>query len=115
MSPPVPKRHVLLPRPFVAVCVVGGLLCVAFGTALATSPDDGSRALVSTVFRISFGGLATVTAVRRMRKTSTGRRRKAWMFLSVGLCLAVLANSIGLLLDVFELADYLDGRQDPHP
>ncbi len=112
MSPPVSKPRVLLSHPFAAVGVVGGLLCVAFGAAVASSPDYDTRALIATVFRLCFGGLAAAIAVRRMRKTTTERRRKAWMLVSVGLCLGVLANSIGLLLAVFELADSLQGRSD---
>ena len=102
-----PKLRSLPSRPFAVVLVVGILLCVVFSASVAVSPDRDINALITTFFLVTFGSFAAASAVRRMRKTSSGRRRKAWFTVSVGLCLGVLANAIGLLLTVAGMSEWL--------
>ena len=97
MQRAVPNIRVIASRPFTAVSVVGGVLCLAFGAEVIASPDPDTRAMITTVFLLVFGGFAAASAIRRVQKTSSGRRHKAWVTVSVGLCLGVLANVVGLV------------------
>jgi PAS domain S-box-containing protein len=73
---------------------------------VAVSPGSTTGALVTIVFLLTFGAFAAGTAVRRVRMTSPGRRRKAWLTISVGLFLGVLANGLGLVFDVAGLSGW---------
>ncbi|MFT4294930.1 MAG: ATP-binding protein [Micropruina sp.] len=89
----------LLPtRAYAAVCTAGLLFGVLFAVLIATTPSIGCRSKITTVSLMSYGAFAAFFALRRGLGL-TGRRRGAWLFIAVGLCFGVLANSVDLLSD----------------
>ncbi len=105
--PDVHNRIAVPSRGFAAAFIAGLLLCLVFGAAVSLNRDAEVNALITTAFLLVFGAVAAATAVRRMRRTANGRRRRAWFTVSVGLCLGVLANAIGLVLDAAGLSELL--------
>ncbi len=94
---------VLPTRAYATACVTGSLLCILFAVAIAATEDEITRALITTLALLAFGAAAGIGAFRRMRVTRAGRRRKAWLSVTIGLGFALLANLIGLLLDSVHL------------
>ncbi len=90
-------------RAYAVVCIVGPLLCLLFAIVIAVTADPDDRGRITTLALLTFGSTAAVAAFRRMRATDPGRRRRAWSSVTVGLCLGVLANLLGLALDAFQL------------
>ena len=86
-------------RAYAVVCIVGPLLCLLFAGVITITDDADTRAQITTVALLTFGSITAIAAFRRMRTTQAGRRRKAWFSVTVGLCLGVLANMLGLILD----------------
>ena len=84
------------PRPAYFVLVVGSLLCVVFAALISVGADETVRANATTVFLLGFALVAAGTGVWRVRH-SRGRRRRAWLSLSVGVSMAVLVNAFGVL------------------
>ncbi len=85
-----------LSRPFAVVCTAGSLLAFVFLMLIRTTPDQSTRGVISTVFLMIFGaGTAAITL--RRSASSQGRRRRAWQLISIGICAAVVANTISLL------------------
>lgn len=99
-------------RSFAVVCVVGPILCVLFAIAVAVTDDPAIRAQVTSLALLSSGGVAAVAAYRRMRVTRTRRRRQAWFSVTLGLCLGVVANVLGIAVDALELTDSLSSLVD---
>ncbi len=99
-------------RPFAIVCVVGPLLCVLFAVAVAVTDDPATRVEITSLALLTSGAIAAVAAYRRMRVTRVPRRRKAWFSVTLGLCLGVLANLLGVVLDALELTSSFSGLVD---
>ncbi len=99
-------------RPFAIVCVVGPLLCVLFAVAVAVTDDPATRVAITSLALLTSGAIAAVAAYRRMRVTRVPRRRKAWFSVTLGLCLGVLANLLGVVLDALELTSSFSGLVD---
>ena len=87
--------------------MVGPLACIAVAAAIALADSAASRTQVIVLALISFGAVAAGTAVRRMQLTVAGRRRRAWFTVSVGLCLGVAANVLGLVLNAVQALEWL--------
>lgn len=87
------------------MCAVGGVLCVLFAVAITATTDPATRAQITTVFLLMFGAISAITALRRVG-LSVGRRRRAWMSLSMGLGFGVLGNLIALGVDLGLPADW---------
>lgn len=90
MPKPESSRHLAV------VCVTGGLLIALFLMLIQMTPDQATRGVVSTIFLMIFGAGTSVITLRRSA-SSSGRRRRAWQFISAGICAAVLANTVSLL------------------
>ena len=103
--PRVPILSSLPPRATIIFCAAGGALCVAFAIAVAVIDDPYVRAQVTTVFLLMFGAISATTALRRVG-LSVGRRRRAWIGLSMGLGFGVLGNLIALGLDLGLPSDF---------
>ena len=100
-------------RSFAVVCVVGPLLCVLFAIGVAVTDDAALRAQITSVALLAFATTAAIAAYRRMRVTRTPRRRKAWFSVTLGLCLGVIANVLGIAVDALELTgSWLSGLVD---
>ena len=84
-------------RPFSVVCVAGPLLGVLYVSMIGTTADPDARGMITTVFLLLFGAVAATMVIWRVGR-ATGRRRKAWLSLAVGLCLGFSANVLSLLL-----------------
>ncbi len=99
-------------RAYAAVCVIGALSGVLFTVLITTTADPLERAQTTTLFLLSLGAVAAITAVRRVG-TSSGRRRRAWFSLSMGLCIAVLVNAMSVLIELTLLPAESSGLIDP--
>ncbi|MFT3969064.1 MAG: ATP-binding protein [Micropruina sp.] len=99
-------------RPFAAASVVGALLGVLFLALITITPDPATRGVITTVFLLIFGsGTASLTLHRSL--TSDGRRRRAWLLISVGIFAAVIANALSLLPTPGPLDLVWDALVDP--
>ena len=89
-APPLRTDHI--------VAIAGSAICAAFvGVVSSTSsPDD--RANITTLFLLAIGVVAASTGVWRVGH-STGRRRQAWLTLSMGVGIALLVNAGSALVD----------------
>ena len=79
-------------------CLAGLVAGIVFAVLMASIPSAETRAMVTTLFLLGFGVLAAVLAIRRTG-LSVGRLKRAWLILSIGLCLGISSNliSLGLL------------------
>ncbi|MFT4225492.1 sensor histidine kinase [Micropruina sp.] len=68
-----------------------------FAVTIVTTSDPELAGQITTLFLLSFGVMAASTAAWRVNHSS-GRRRRAWLSLSIGLCIAVLVNAIGVFI-----------------
>lgn len=108
MQRAIPKLRVAASHhTFTVASIVGAALSVAFGSAILATPDVDTRMLITTVTLLFFGGFAAAAAISRVHKTKPGRRHNAWVAVSVGLGLGVLANSAGLVLSVLDLSEWM--------
>lgn len=83
-------------RAFAVVAIVGALLGILFLVLIEIAPNQETRGTITTSFLLIFGsGAAGCTAHRSL--TSQGRRKRAWLLITVGICAAVLANAVSLL------------------
>ncbi|MEZ5202230.1 MAG: ATP-binding protein [Micropruina glycogenica] len=79
-------------------CLAGLVAGIVFAVLMASIPSAETRAMVTTLFLLGFGVLAAVLAIWRTG-LSVGRLKRAWLILSIGLCLGISSNliSLGLL------------------